>query len=150
MNDALRKLIKRHEGLSLIPYRCPSGFLTIGYGWNFDANPLPKAIADHLSERGSITVEMAEELLAISLGRAVADARKLYKNFDEASENRQIALASMLFQMGYTTMSGFVTTNPMIRRGEWTAAADNLSKSKWARKDTPKRAKEVIKLLRDG
>ena len=93
---------------------------------------------------------MAEELLAISLGRAVADARKLYKNFDEASENRQIALASMLFQMGYTTMSGFVTTNPMIRRGEWTAAADNLLKSKWARKDTPKRAKEVIKLLRDG
>lgn len=150
MNEALTKLIKRHEGLSLIPYRCPKGKLTIGWGWNFDNNPLPEAIAEHLRERGSITTEMAVQLLDISIERSIADARKLYKNFDEASENRQVALASMLFQMGYTTMRWFTDTNPMVRRGEWEAAADRFAMSKWARKDTPKRAKEVIKLLREG
>ncbi len=150
MNENLRKLIKRHEGFSIIPYRCPAHKLTVGWGWNIDNNPLPEDVAEYLKQNGKITVEMAERLLDISLERSVADARKLYKNFDEASENRQVALASMLFQMGATTMSGFVDTNPMIRRGEWDAAADNLLKSKWARKDTPKRAKEVIKLLRDG
>ena len=150
MNERLRKLVKRHEGFSLIPYKCPAGFNAIGWGWNYDCNPLPDDVFEYMHKHGKITVEMAERLLTISLERSVADARKLYKNFDEASENRQVALASMLFQMGATTMSGFVDTNPMIRRGEWDAAADNLLKSKWARKDTPKRAKEVIKLLRDG
>jgi lysozyme len=150
MNENLRKLIRKHEGCSLIPYKCPAGFKTIGWGWNFDSNPLPEDVSEYMHDNGKITAEMAERLLTISLERSVADARKLYKNFDEASENRQVALASMLFQMGATTMSGFVDTNPMIRRGEWDAAADNLLKSKWARKDTPKRAKEVIKLLRDG
>jgi lysozyme len=150
MNENLRKLIRKHEGCSLIPYKCPAGFKTIGWGWNFDSNPLPEDVSEYMHDNGKITAEMAERLLTISLERSVADARKLYKNFDEASENRQVALASMLFQMGATTMSGFVDTNPMIRRGEWDAAADNLLKSKWAMKDTPKRAKEVIKLLRDG
>ena len=150
MNDALRKLIKKHEGVSLIPYQCTGHKRTVGWGWNFDDNPLPEDVASYLQRHGKITTKMAERLLDISLERAVKDARKLYPNFDEASKNRQVALASMLFQMGYTAMRGFITTNPMIWRGEWNDAADSLLKSKWARKDTPKRAKEVIELLRKG
>jgi lysozyme len=32
INQAGIELIKKYEGLSLRPYKCPAGFLTIGYG----------------------------------------------------------------------------------------------------------------------
>lgn len=93
---------------------------------------------------------MAEELLSISLGRAIADAKKLYPDFDEYSENRRNALASMSFQMGYRSLSTFTRSNYYVRQKDWEGAANNFALSKWATKDTPKRAKEVLQLLRDG
>lgn len=39
--DLLSQL-KRHEGLRLWVYRCPTGHRTIGYGHNLDATPLSK------------------------------------------------------------------------------------------------------------
>ena len=150
MNDALRKLIKRHEGCSLIPYRCPAGKRTIGWGHNFDANPLPPAIGAYLRRNGSITVEMAEQLLEDDISIAIKGVRSLLPDFDKYSENRRNALISMCFQMGIGTLSKFTTTLRMIRDEHWGNAADNLLLSKWARKDTPKRAREVIELLRKG
>ena len=149
MNEALRKLIKRHEGLSLIPYRCPSGFLTIGYGWNFDANPLPQAIADHLKERGSITPAMADELLDLAIERSIEDCRHLYPKFDTFSENRRNALTDMAFNMGYGTLSKFRISNRFVNDEMWQEAADNFALSKWA-KQVKGRSKEVLKMLRDG
>jgi GH24 family phage-related lysozyme (muramidase) len=89
MNDALRKLIKRHEGLSLIPYKCPAGFKSIGWGWNFAVNPLPPDINAHLQAHGSITKAMAEELLDVAVSRSINDCRRLYPKYDTFSENRR-------------------------------------------------------------
>jgi lysozyme len=150
MSDALRKLIKRHEGCSLIPYRCPAGKRTIGWGHNFDANPLPPAMGAYLRRNGSITVEMAEQLLEDDIATAITGVKSLLPDFDSYSENRQNALVSMCFQMGIGTLSKFTTTLRMIRDGDWVSAAGNLLLSKWAKKDTPKRALEVIELLRRG
>ncbi len=149
MNDALRKLIKRHEGLSLIPYKCPAGFNSIGYGWNFDANPLPTTIADHLKAHGSITPAMAEELLDISINRSIADCRKLYQDFDSYSENRRNALVDMMFNMGHRTLATFTRSNYYVRQKDWQAAAENFLKSKWA-KQVKGRATEVCMLLMEG
>lgn len=149
-NEALQKLIKKHEGLSLIPYRCPSGALTIGYGHNFDANPLSPVLSEYVKRNGQITVEMADQLLTDDISTAIEGVKSLFPNFDKYSENRRNALVSMCFQMGVGTLSKFTTTIRMIRDEHWGNAADNLLLSKWARKDTPKRAKEVIKLLREG
>ena len=149
MNDALRKLIKRHEGLSLIPYRCPAGFRSIGWGWNFDSNPLPRVIAETLSERGSITVDMAEELLDISINRSLDDCRKLYPKFDTFTENRRNALTDMMFNMGLTTLSKFRISNRFVNDEMWQEAADNFALSKWA-KQVKGRATEVLEMLRKG
>jgi lysozyme len=147
MNENLRKLIKRHEGLSLIPYRCPSGHLTIGWGWNYDANPLPQTIADHLKERGSITPAMADELLDLAIKRSIKECERLYPKFADFSESRRNALIDMTYNMG--SMAGFRTTNRMINDGHWTEAANNLMLSKWY-KQVKNRAKEDIALLRRG
>lgn len=149
MNEALRKLIKRHEGLSLIPYECPAGRTTIGWGWNYDANPLPEAIVGHLKQRGSITSEMAEELLDIAIERSTGECRKIYPKFKTFSEDRQNALIDMMFNMGLSTMSKFSKTIHLINIGHWEDAADNLMLSKWY-KQTGRRGKAIVKMIREG
>jgi lysozyme len=148
-NDKLRKLIKRFEGCSLIPYKCPAGRTTIGYGWNVESNPLPPDIDAHLKEHGSITKAMAEELLDIAVSRSIADCRRLYPDFDSYSENRRNALTDMMYNMGYGTLSKFRISNRFVREQKWQEAADNFMHSKWARQ-VKSRAITVCDLLRYG
>ena len=101
MNGSLRKLVKRHEGVSLIPYKCPAGFNAIGWGWNCDSHALPEDISGYLHEHGKITVEMAERLLDISIGVTLENCRKLYAGFDSFSENRRKALFDFVLKAGY-------------------------------------------------
>jgi lysozyme len=149
MNENLRKLIKRHEGLSLIPYTCPAGFNSIGWGWNFAVNPLPPDINTHLKAHGSITKAMAEELLGIAVSRSIADCRRLYPDFDSYSENRRNALTDMMYNMGYGTLSKFRISNRFVREQKWQEAADNFMQSKWARQ-VKGRSTTICDLLRYG
>ena len=149
MNEALRKLIKRHEGLSLIPYKCPAGRTTIGYGWNVESNPLPPDIDAHLKEHGSITKAMAEELLDLAIEWSIEDCRHLYPKFDTFTENRRNALTDMAYNMGLYTLSAFRISNKFVNDEMWQEAADNFALSKWA-KQVKGRSKEVLKMLRDG
>jgi len=149
MNENLRKLIKRHEGLSLIPYKCPAGFNSIGWGWNFDANPLPPDIDAHLKEHGSITKAMAEELLDLAIQFSIEDCRHLYPKFDTFSENRRNALTDMAYNMGLYTLSAFRISNKFVNDEMWQEAADNFALSKWA-KQVKGRSREVLDLLRNG
>ncbi len=149
MNENLKKLIKRFEGCSLIPYRCPAGAKTIGWGHNIDAHGLPSGMDSHVILNGSITREMAEQLLEDDISNAIRDAKKLYPKFDTFSENRRNALTDMMFNMGLTTLSKFRISNRFVNDEMWQEAADNFALSKWA-KQVKGRAKEVLKLLRDG
>jgi lysozyme len=76
--ETLKAMLKRHEGWKLHPYRCTEKKLTIGCGWNIDANPLPDDIALYLTEHGEISAEMAERLLDISIDSAVHSAHRLF------------------------------------------------------------------------
>jgi GH24 family phage-related lysozyme (muramidase) len=101
MNERLRKLIKSHEGFSLIPYKCPAGFNSIGWGWNFDSTPLPDDVSEYMYEHGKITVEMAERLLDIAISVALENCQKLYPAFDLFSEHRKNVLCDYVFTVGY-------------------------------------------------
>lgn len=147
--NALRKLIKRHEGLSLIPYKCPAGFKSIGWGWNFAVNPLPSDISAHLKARGSITKSMAEELLDIAIQRSINDCRRLYPDYDSYSQNRRNALMDMMYNMGYTTLSKFKISNKYVREQKWEQAADAFMQSKWYRQ-VGRRGVTICDLLRYG
>jgi len=145
----LKEQLKLHEGYKLKPYTCPAGFRTIGVGHNYDANPLPEAIAQHLDACGSITGEMADQLLGQDIAAARRNCEKLYPRFKEFSEVRQSALIDMMFNMGYRTMRSFKTTNLLINSNNWRGAADNLVKTKWYRQ-VKGRAKTVCAMLREG
>ena len=149
MNEALRKLIKRFEGFSIIPYTCPAGAKTIGWGHNIDANGLPSGIGAYLVLNGKITLEMAEQLLEDDVSRSLEDIKSLLPDFDKYSENRRNALTDWIFQLGRTKAAMFKITLKMIKDEHWDMAADNLMLSKWY-KQSGKRSKEICKMLRDG
>jgi lysozyme len=148
MNENLRKLVRKHEGYSPIPYKCPAGKRTICYGYNLDAHTLPSDIAEYLAEHGSLQREMCERLLDLLLEDAIANCRTLYPAYDSYSENRRNALADWLYNIGLGTAKQFVTTNRLIRDGLWVQASLNLEKSKWY-KQVGKRGKTICRMLRE-
>lgn len=147
--DLLREMLRRHEGLSLKPYRCPAGFWTIGYGWNMRAAKLPDDIASRLNVTGSITHDMAERLLNISIDTAERQCRAIFQDFAGFSEARQAALVDWMFNVGAGTALKFKKALAAIKAGDWNRAADELFQSEW-REQVGDRASEIIGMVREG
>lgn len=145
----IEQFIEKHEGRKKKPYKCPAGFKTIGVGWNMEANPLPKEIADYLKEHGEITDTMIDILLNISVKNAISDCLDLFPNWDSISLNRRMALIDFVFQLGKTKASKFIHSIAAINTGRWEDAAKEMRQSAWA-KQTPNRAEEVTELIEAG
>lgn len=126
--------LKVEEGLRLRPYRCPAGFLTIGYGLNLDA--------------GITTVE-AEWLLAHRVRHvecAVAGALSWWSRLDEVRRGVLVALA---YQAGVEGLLKFRATLAAVERGDYDTAARQMLRSKWATQ-TPARAARTAEAMRTG
>ena len=138
----LESLIKRHEGNGLPgkpfeAYRCPSGFWTIGYGHNIEANGL------------RITEAQADELLREDLQRATNAAIRIVGSFRMLNPPRQAVIISMIYQMGAEGFSKFVKTIVAIESEDFNLASERMLKSVWA-SQTPTRAKELAHMMREG
>lgn len=145
----VREFITRHEGRMNMPYKCPSGKRTIGIGWNYDDNPLPKDIADYLKQNGKILDEHIDRLFSIALIRSVNDCKKLFPDFENFSHNRKMALTDFLYNVGLTTASKFKKAITCINAGGWDDAAKHMQNSLWFGQ-VGDRAKEVIQLIKEG
>lgn len=86
VNKEAIELIKRYEGLRLVPYKDPVGIITIGYGhsgW----------------KGGTITPEKADELLMEDIAKAQIQVDKYQKKYGFNS-NQYGALVSFAFNIG--------------------------------------------------
>ena len=77
--------IRRYEGFSKLPYKCPTGHLTIGYGHNLEHG---------ISANAALFI-LQEDLTRAE--RAVKDAFPWWWKLDDA---RQFVLVDMAFNMG--------------------------------------------------
>lgn len=145
----LYELITKHEGRTNKPYKCPAGHMTIGIGWNMDANPLPLDVKIYLAQNGKITAAMIDRLLSISVGRAISDCHSLFPEFDSFSDARRMALADFVFQLGFKRASTFRKAIAAINTGRWEDAAKEMQDSAWF-KQTPNRAKTIIEMIEEG
>jgi lysozyme len=137
----VQELIKRHEGLSLTPYKCPAGHWTVGYGHNLDAHsePVPE----------SITLERAEQYLAQDIQNARHDCEMFISCWNDLNETRQAVLIDMCFNIG---TSGLLRFHRLIRNLElkyFAYAALEMMHSLWA-EQVPERAAELSKLMETG
>jgi GH24 family phage-related lysozyme (muramidase) len=102
IDHLIRRLKWQEEGnkVSLKPYQCSKKKWTIGWGHNYQENPLLPDIKAYLDQTGSILPEMADRQFLHDVNDAIADARKHCPNFDKFSEVRQAVFVNMVFNMG--------------------------------------------------
>ena len=110
--------IRRYEGYSKLPYKCPTGHLTIGYGHNLE---------NGISEKVALFI-LQEDLSRAE--RAVKDAFPWWWKLDDA---RQFVLVDMAFNMGQAGLKGFKKMLAAIESGDFDKAAEEMLDSKYGR-----------------
>lgn len=118
-----------------MPYRCPAGRLTIGYGRNLQDRGISQQEAERMLANDVAAVEMA-----------LADALPWFSALDPV---RQDVLINMGFNLGVRGLLGFQNTLSLIGEGRYTVAADEMLRSRWARQ-VGKRAKRLAEQMRTG
>ena len=132
--NATEAYIHDEEGYRAKPYRCTSGALTIGIGYNLDAGmPFDEAV---LLMRHRID----------KIRRALLERLEWFPKLNEA---RQAALLSMAYQMGLSGLLSFKRTLASIAAGDYEQASREMLDSKWARQ-TPERAQRTAYMMRYG
>jgi lysozyme len=170
----LERLLIRHEGIKLTPYRCSLGFLTIGVGYNIDARglkPISKAIGrevtiEALTQKG-LTLEEAFKLLRADLRHFLTEIQARFPEFEQLDEVRQSAVVDFVFNLGLAGAAKFKTTlrflrmalrqtSPDLKEACFTAAAFHAANSLWAQQVDDGlgrkfgRADRILYMLRTG
>lgn len=127
--------IASEEGFSEFPYKCPAGKLTIGYGFNIEQVGIPKVVARYWLN------------YLINHAQAKLSGYDFYKDLDH---DRQTVLVDMAYQMGIEGLLRFKDMINAIKRKDWDAAADAMLDSKYAKIDSPNRAKRNAETMRTG
>ena len=130
--------LQRDEGLRLSPYRDTTGHMTIGYGRNLDR------------AGGGISTEEAGHLLENDVTEVLRQIRSQYPWFDGLPDPAKRAFANMVFQMGLGTIRQFKKMLKALERGDFDAAVADALDSRWARDQTPNRARRVTDLMRSA
>lgn len=133
--SALLAMLEQDEGLRLKPYRDTVGKLTIGCGRNLDDV--------------GITTEEARYLLENDVGRAESDLDRNIPWWRELSENRRHVLVSLVFNMGWPKLSGFVKFLAALKRNDWPGAAHEMKDSLWFRQ-VKGRGERLAKMMEAG
>lgn len=151
MNQTALNLIKKHEGFRSHLYKCTAGHWTIGYGYNLDANPL------HLSDdaltglrHNGISEKRAEKHLTALITDIEQDLTRRMVWFKTLNEARRAVLLDMAYQMGIGGLFAFTNTLSLIKAGQWRMAKFAMLDSKWARHDSPNRARELADIMEKG
>jgi lysozyme len=111
--EGFERKVRRGTEITAIPYICPAGFWTIGYGHLCDAQHLP------------ITEAEAEAYLAQDLNTALAATLRHCPVLATEPEGRLAAIVDFTFNLG----GGRLQTSTLRRRvnqRDWVAAAMEL------------------------
>lgn len=132
----LMRMLIRDEGWRNRMYTCTAGKLTIGVGFNLEANAMCDA---------AIGAQMRHDI-AKAQTQAAGVIGEVWAEMDEV---RRDVITSMVFQMGAGGFAKFTDTIGLIRQKKWAEAADAMLQSKWA-KQTKKRAERLSQMMRTG
>ncbi len=131
----LKSMLIRHESLKLKPYVCTSGKITIGCSRN-------------LEDKG-ISREEADFMLDNDIQDAIKDLKEVFVDFETFTENRQMALVDMIFNLGRAGFEKFEKTIRFIWVGSWKRASLEMLDSKWMAQ-VGTRAQELAWMIETG
>ena len=133
----LKEMIAKHEGYEPRVYKCTNGYDTIGYGFAIKDLFMDKEIADLILDK------KIRGLLARIEGDDDWDSW-----FFDKPEIIQDGLVNMIFQMGFSGVKKFKKTIQYIKDDNFLLAGEEMLDSKWARSDSPNRAKELSDIIK--
>jgi len=150
--ELLKKELRDDEGERLIAYKDHLGYWTIGVGHLIDpmrgANPSPFGI--DLRHGTPITRSQSSQLLDQDIKAKAAGLDAVAPWWRRLSENRQRVLMNMAFQLGVAGVMNFKKAIAAMQVGDYEKAAREMGDSKWAKVDTPNRAKRLIARMIEG
>lgn len=117
------------EGYEQFIYLCPAKKRTIGFGFNLDD-------VGFSYDECVVILQMRIDDITQRLTKAII-------TFSELSPARQECLVNMAYQLGLDGLLGFRKTIALINAYDYEGAAVEMLDSKWARLDTPERAKRI-------
>lgn len=121
------------------PVDAPRGLLTIGFGFLIDAR-----------KGGALPLEVAEFWLDHILDSLERELDRALPWWTLLGEGRGRALMQMAYQLGVPSLLDFTDMLGALKAGEYQQAAEAALDSKWAREDTPERARRVARLIEIG
>ena len=120
--------LKRHEGLRLEAYLCPAGKLTIGWGHNCEASPVPGVEKEgDVISRGSAEVLLFQDVKSVA--RELDDKLGWWRKMEEP---RQGVLLNMAFNMGVPKLLSFKRALGAMKIGDYARAGTEMLDSQWA------------------
>ena len=142
--------LMRHEGTKRdrqgmhVAYRCSAGALTVGYGHNLDANPVPG-----LNEDSVLNEDQACRLLAADIRLQEDLITRALPFAGRLEAVRYAVLINMCFNLGINGLLKFKNTLALVERGDYSGAALGMLQSKWA-KQVGRRARELALQMGTG
>lgn len=135
VRNILAAHLMNEEGLRLKLYKDPKGFLTGGYGHNFDAKGISQAVADLM--------------LNEDMDDAIKDANTAFPWLVELTPNRQVVLIDMLYNMGALKLLAFHNMIAAVISQNYEQAALEMMNSEWY-KEVGTRGVKLVALMRQG
>lgn len=118
MLTKIEELLIKHEGMQLMPYKCPAGKLTIGVGRNIE-------------DRG-ITTDEAMYLLKNDITICIHELNNRLPWFADAHETVKIVLVDMAINLGVPRLMQFKWTLSCLEKKDYKSASAEMLNSKWA------------------
>jgi len=131
--DKLVDQLVDHEGMKLKPYKDTKRKTTIGVGRNLQDN--------------GISEDEARMLLRNDIVWVMAALDKIFYGWKFMSEDRQLVVADMMFNMGAPTFKKFRKFWKALKSDDYHVAADEMLNSKWA-KQVKGRATKLAAMMR--
>ena len=134
--DEILSSLKAEEGYSATCYLCSAGKHTVAYGRNISPGGI------------GISKEEADYLLRNDVNRTIKECQN-FKWFDKLDSQRQSVIVQLCFQLGYPALSTFHLMLAALSQSppDFKTAAAELLDSKFAKQDTPARAKRMAQQL---
>ena len=139
LTEYLKTTLRAEEDTIPHAYQDHLGFWTIGVGHLVDKR-----------KGGKLSSQVIDLQLDIDVQEKMGEVYKAIPWALNLDVGRRAALVLMAFQLGTSGLLAFKNMLLALRHQKWQEAHDHALDSKWARDDTPARAKRVAAMLLTG
>lgn len=156
--DEFIKQIKEFEGTvknkagEHIPYLCTAKKVTIGWGHNLNASPIITDTGDIITANNAVPIsdEVAERVLQSDIKKVQSGMESALPWTGALPDVRYFTLVNMGFQMGIQGLLKFKRVLSAVQQKEYTQASLYMLESRWAKKQTPNRARKLSEQMKTG